>query len=310
MEGRMKVGIVLPLGEDERLGRALTYTEIRDQALQAEADGFDSIWLYDHLLHRFPGKPTVGFWEIWTILSALAEATNRPTLGTLVLCTAFRNPALLAKMAVTLDEVCGGRLILGLGAGWHQPEFDAFGMPFDHRVSRFEEAVQIIVPLLRDGRVDFEGTYYHARNCELRPFVPRLSGPRILIAAFAPRMLQLTARYADLWNIDWLGQPAAFAERRAALEAACATAGRDPATLEMTGGVTVAYPDLGELPKWMNSPEMFLSGSATEVAAGLHTYEKLGVSHVMCSYYPNGTAALARLAEALSAYRRTQSLSE
>lgn len=299
----MKVGVILPLAEDEKRGRPPGYAETRDHALQAEGAGFDSLWVYDHLLHRFAGKPTVGFWEAWTMLSALAGSTRRVELGTQVLCTAFRNPAVLAKMADTLEEVSGGRLILGLGAGWHQPEFDAFGLPFDHRVGRFEEALQIIVTLLRHGQVNFEGSYCRATNCELRPRGPRSGGPPIMVASFGPRMLRLTAQYADSWNTDWLGPPPFFAERRAALEAACAEVGRDPTTLEITGGVTVAYPELGELPMWMSSPDQFLTGSATEVAAGLRLYEELGVSHVMCAYYPHSQEALARLGEALRAYR-------
>ena len=134
----MKVGVVLPIGENAETGRAPAYREVRDLARGAEAAGFDAVWLYDHLLYRFPEKPTAGVWECWTMLTALAEATERVELGTIVLCTAFRNPAVLAKMAATLDETSGGRLILGLGAGWHQPEFDAFGLPFDHKAGRFD----------------------------------------------------------------------------------------------------------------------------------------------------------------------------
>ena len=112
----MKVGLIVPLAEDEYHGQPPTFAQTRAMALRAEAAGFDSVWVYDHLLHRFPGKPTVGFWEAWTVLAALADATTGVELGTTVLCAAFRNPAVLAKMAVTLDEVSQGRLILGLGA--------------------------------------------------------------------------------------------------------------------------------------------------------------------------------------------------
>ena len=162
----MKVGAVVRLGPAPD-GQPPAYAAIRDMALRMEAAGLDSIWLYDHLLYRWPGRPSDGIWECWTILSALAEATQQVELGTLVACTPFRNPALLAKMAATLDEVSGGRFVLGLGAGWHQPEFDAFGFPFDHRAARFEEALRIIGPLLRSGYVDFAGSYYAARECEL-----------------------------------------------------------------------------------------------------------------------------------------------
>lgn len=139
----MKIGVMLfpiPIAPAEETEHALGYAETRELALQAEATGFDSIWVFDHLLLRYPGQPTEGVWEGWTVLAALAEATRRVELGTLVSCVPFRAPALLAKMADTLEEVSGGRLILGLGAGWHQLEFDAFGIPFDHKVDRFEEA--------------------------------------------------------------------------------------------------------------------------------------------------------------------------
>jgi len=146
----MKVGLILPIGTNKELGRPLSYAEIRDLALRAEDGGLDSVWIPDHLIYRFPEQPQAGVWEAWTITTGLAEATKRIELGTLVICVPFRNPALVAKMAVTLDEVSNGRFILGLGAGWHKPEFDAFGYPFDHLVDRFEEALKIIVPLLRE----------------------------------------------------------------------------------------------------------------------------------------------------------------
>ncbi|RPJ37810.1 MAG: LLM class flavin-dependent oxidoreductase, partial [Chloroflexi bacterium] len=159
----MKIGFVIVIAEHPVHKRAMPYKMIRKIARWGEKAGFDSLWLYDHLLYRHEDQ-TTGIWEGWTLLSALADATKTIELGTLVACNLFRNPAILAKMAATLDEVSGGRLILGLGAGWNQPEFDAFGIPNDHRVSRFEEALQIIVPLLREGCVDFQGKYYQARN--------------------------------------------------------------------------------------------------------------------------------------------------
>src|SRR5438046_2801072 len=141
----------------------------------------------DHLTMR-EGTQTTPVWEGWSLLSALAASTRRVELGTLVVATSFRNPALLAKIADTVDEISGGRLVLGLGAGWHEPEYLAFGYPFDHRVSRFAEAIAIIHGLLRDGCVDFDGTYSSPRDCELRPRGPRPQGPPIMIGSTSPRM--------------------------------------------------------------------------------------------------------------------------
>jgi alkanesulfonate monooxygenase SsuD/methylene tetrahydromethanopterin reductase-like flavin-dependent oxidoreductase (luciferase family) len=300
---RMKVGVIMPIAEDDATHATPSYADIRAIALQAEAAGFDSIWIFDHMLFRFPEQPTGGIWEAWTLLVALAEATKRVQLGTLVLCTPFRNPAVLAKMADTLDEVSAGRLILGLGAGWHQPEFDAFGIPFDHKVDRFEEALQIIVPLLREGKVDFPGTYYSAPNCELRPRGPSARGPEILIASFKPRMLKLTARYADSWNTAWLGLPTKLPERRAPLAAACAEEGRDPATLAITVGVTVIYTAPGETPEKPPEPDKALFGSPADVASGLRAYAEQGVAHVICALEPTTAESLAWFAEALEIFR-------
>lgn len=151
----MKIGLDVLLAESAAFGRAPRYAEVRDLALLAEATGFDSLWLYDHLIYRDAERRPRGIWECWTMLSALAEATDRVEIGTLVACAAFRHPALLAKMATTLDEVSGGRFTLGLGAGWNEAEFADFGFPFDHRVGRFEEALQVIArPTARSGLAD------------------------------------------------------------------------------------------------------------------------------------------------------------
>lgn len=156
-------------------------------------DGFDSIWLADHLMYRNPGEPTRGVWECWTILAALAEATRRVEIGTLVLCNSFRHPAILAKMATAADEVSRGRLILGVGAGWNEPEYDAFGLPFDRRVDRLAEALQILRPLLRERHVDFRGRYYQARDCDNAPAGPRPAASTALIKR-ALRSLLLPGR--------------------------------------------------------------------------------------------------------------------
>jgi probable F420-dependent oxidoreductase len=264
--------------------------------------GFDSLWLYDHLLFRSPGWPEGGVWECWTVLSALAEATHRVALGPLVLCNGFRNPALVAKMATTLDEVSGGRLILGLGAGWNDVEFAALGAPFDHRVDRFEEALQILQPLLRRGQVDFAGSYYAAHSGENKPRGPRPAGPPLLIGAEGSRMLRLVARYADLWNVGFLGMPESLVEPMAALHTACADVGRDPASIEITVLVGVCYPEETKVPPRYGE-DGFVTGSAQELCAVLRGYAQLGVEHVVFDCAPDTAAVHARVAEGLRLFR-------
>jgi probable F420-dependent oxidoreductase len=294
----MKIGLVLQTDEDVDVGRRpAPFSALRGLALQVEAAGFDSIWLYDHLLYRFEGRPSQGTWECWTILSALAAITERVELGTLVSCTGYRNPGLIAKMASTVDEVSGGRLILGLGAGWHRPEYEAFGYPFDHRVDRFEEALQIIVPLLREGHVDFDGTYYRADNCDLLPRGPRPQGSPVLIGGLGPRILRLAARFADSWNIGFHTPPEAIIPQ---MEAACAEVGRDPSSLEITLLRIVAYPELVSLPA--DFPP-YLTGTAEAIAAELKRFEQLGVGHVMLECTPTTPLTLQRVSEATDLYR-------
>ena len=303
----MKIGFILPLGESPDLGRPPSFQEIRALALQAEEAGLDSIWVYDHLLYRFPDDMTLGVWEGWSILAALADATERVELGTLVMAALWRNPALLAKMAATVDDISNGRLILGLGTGYHRPEFDAFGYPYDNRVSRFEEAMEIITSLCRDGKVDFHGQYVSAPDCEIRPHGPRPGGPPILVASRGPRMLRLTAKYADAWNTAWFGPVEDIADRRAELEAACTEMGRDPKSIDVTVGVHVYYPMPGMAESGQVDPEKTLTGTAEEVAAGLREYRDAGVSHVICgglaeSTYEYASHVLTQLAEAIKVY--------
>jgi probable F420-dependent oxidoreductase len=297
----VQIGSVVRLGPVADGASPSSYSAIRDMARRMDAAGFDSMWVYDHLLYRWRGRPTAGIWECWTVLSALAEATQRIQIGTLVACTQFRNPALLAKMAATLDEVSGGRLTLGLGAGWHQPEFDAFGFPFDHRASRFEEALEVIAPLLRHGQVDFAGAYYSARECELIPRPPRQNGPPLLIAGSGPRMLRLVARYADSFNTGWPTTPAAAMPALEGLRVACEAEGRDPATLSVTVSVPIGFPELGTL----DSRREYLTGEPTALAESLAGFSDLGAQHVMVEFSPYTPAALDKFAEVVAAFRQT-----
>ncbi len=292
--------MVLTANEREN-NRPRSYDSIRAITQQAESDGFDSIWLADHLMYRNPGEPTRGLWECWTLLAALAEATQRVEIGTLVLCNSFRHPAILAKMATAADEVSDGRLILGIGAGWNEPEYEAFGLPFDRRVDRLTEALQILRPLLRERHVDFHGKYYQASDCDNAPAGPRPQGPPLLVGGEGPRMLRLTAQYADLWNTGYMGQPESVIEPIARIGAACREVGRDPATLGVTALIGVWFPDLqAEKPGFFPNP---LVGTPTEIAEAIHGYAELGVQHIMFQYAPYTPDAYHRLAEALTVYR-------
>jgi len=278
----MKVGLILPMSDDDAAGTP-SWAVIRDLARLAEAGGADSVWVYDHLIFRLTGQAT-GIHEAWTLLAAVAASTERVELGTIVLATSFRNPALLAKMATTLDAISGGRLILGVGCGWHEPEYRAFGYPFDHRVDRFAEALQILAPLLREGTVTFAGAYYQADDCLILPRGPRERIP-LLVAAKGPRMLRLTVDHADAWNTAWFGMPDdRLAQRLAGMRAACADAGREPATLEVTVGVTVQA-DADQEAGRPGAPAA-LVGQPDVIAEALRAYAALGVGHVQLDVQP------------------------
>ncbi len=307
MTGMMRIGAVLPHGEGDAdlPGQAPAtpgWPAIRAFAEEAEELGLDSVWVFDHLIIRIGDEPESGLHEAWTILSATAAATSRVTLGILVACTSFRDPALFAKMAATLDEVSGRRLILGLGSGWHEPEYEAFGYEFAHRVSRFEESLDIIRPLLRGERVTLDGRWVRAKDAVLLPRPARLDIP-LLIASKGPRMMRLAARDAQAWNTAWYAGPdhERFRMRVAGIREACEVAGRDPATMELTVGFAarppgVATPDDEE-------PGSVFSGSADELAARLADWEAAGIGHVITSLSPATPEALAWLAEGAARYR-------
>jgi probable F420-dependent oxidoreductase len=219
-------------------------------ARAAEECGFDSIWVGDHLLYRGDGRPERGPWDCWTTLAALAVVTERVELGPLVACTAFHSPGILARQAAAVDELSGGRLVVALGAGWNQEEFKAFGLPFDHHVSRFEEAFTIIRRLLAGERVTFDGSFHSVADTLLLP--PPARRPKLMIGANKPRMLSIALPHVDAWN-TWFthyGNTAdGFAEHNALISAAAERAGRDPAELERSACVLVEVDGAGERPR-------------------------------------------------------------
>lgn len=290
----MKVGLVLPIADEG--GGAYHWDRIAGVARQADAGGIDSLWVFDHLIFRGDAEEA-GQHEAWTALTAVAAVTERAELGSLVFATSFRNPALLAKMAVTLDQVAHGRLILGLGCGWNEPEYAAFGYPFDNRVGRFEEALAIIDPLLSGERVTFAGRWSQAEDCVLLP-PPERRIP-ILIAARRDRMLRLTVRHAASWNTAWFGLPDdRWRERQRDVVAACEAEGRDPATLEQTVGIEV-YDGTPPNP----GPTTPIPADPAAIAGGLNAWAAEGVGHVQVNVGPADERRVDVLLEGLRRFR-------
>ncbi len=288
----MRIGVTLPFGASDGPGRLPAWREMHAFAAHAEAIGLDSLWVCDHFLSGPAGGPAGAIHEAWTIVAALAASTSRIELGQLVMCVSFRSPALLAKMAVTADGVSGGRLVLGLGAGWYDPEYLAFGFPAGHRVARFEEALQIIGPLLRGERLTFAGRYHQVRDAVLLP--PPDRPIPVLVAGNRPRMLRLTARYADAWNTAWFGLPGKrLGQRLAGLHAALLAEGRDPATLRRTVGMDCELTDPGQ------AGGGSFAGDAGELARAIDAYERLGIDDLIVRLQPSTQPALDRLARAI-----------
>ena len=276
----LRVGIQLPEVE-----REVRWPEYLSMARAAEDTGFDTVWLGDHLLYRYADGSTRGPWEVWTTLAAIAASTSRIRLGPLVASTQFHAPAMLAKLAATVDEVSQGRLVLGLGAGWNEPEFAAYGFPFDHRIDRFEEAFTIIRTLLAEGAIDFDGRYYQARDCELLPRPHQAGGPPLMVGSIGPRMLQITLPHVRLWNVwysDTKNTPEGAAALAPVVDAAARAVGRDPADVERTVAVFVQLPGgKGRLSVYAGGPTYTpLAGSVAQIADGLRAYAAVGLAEV------------------------------
>jgi alkanesulfonate monooxygenase SsuD/methylene tetrahydromethanopterin reductase-like flavin-dependent oxidoreductase (luciferase family) len=303
----LKIGLQLP--EVEYVASWRDYLEM---ARIAEDIGLDSLWLGDHLLYRYANEASKGPWECWSFLSALAAVTTRVELGPLVLCAGFRNPALVAKMSETIDEISGGRFILGLGAGWNEPEYAAFGYPFDHRFARFAEAFEIIRALLREGKVDYEGTFYSARECEIIPRGPRAGKIPLMIGSFGEKMLRLTLPHVDQWNI-WFAdfgntveglQP--FNDR---IDAICADIGRNPGEIERTAALLVTGPG-GSFRQTGAQGERAakgITGSPEEIANAFGAFYAAGISHIQIVLDPITPQAIAWLAPVIEQLRSEHS---
>lgn len=291
----MRIGLQLPEVE-----RDYRWNEIRQIARTAEDCGFDSIWVGDHLLFRDEETGTRGPWEAWSMLAALAEVTERVEIGPLVAATSFHSPAMIAKKAATIDEMSGGRLILGLGAGWNRVEYEAFGFPYDHRVSRFEEAFTIIRTLIREGSIDFSGSYYTLRGTEIlpraRPDIP------LMLGSNGPRMLRLAIPHVQMWNTwhaSYGNRPEGLRSLIDVVDAACIDVGRDPASVEKTAAVYVRL-DRGRGRVAGSSERPAVEPVRSEdLPDTVREHESLGISRIQIVLDPIDSESVAEVAAIL-----------
>jgi alkanesulfonate monooxygenase SsuD/methylene tetrahydromethanopterin reductase-like flavin-dependent oxidoreductase (luciferase family) len=294
----LAVGVQMPEVE-----RHVPWRELRDIARAVEDGGFDSLWVGDHLLYR-SAEGVTGPWEAWATLAALAEATERVTIGPLVAATAFHNPAVLAKTAATIDEISDGRFVFGIGAGWNRDEFDAFGIPFDHRASRFAEAFDIIRRLLSGDVVSVDGRFHSVTDCELVPR-PRPGGPPLMIGSQGPVVLRATLPYVDAWNgwYAWFGNtPEGAANLMASVDAACIDVGRDPATIRRTVSVLVEAPggvgNVERAKRWDDPPAV--TGPPEAIAEQLAGFAAVDIDEVQLVVDPITTESVAWLSDVLT----------
>ena len=289
----MRLGIQLPEVE-----RDVRWPEYLALARAAEAAGFDSIWIGDHLLYRGDGRRERGPWEAWTLLSALAAATERVRLGPLVACAGFHPPGLVAKMAATIDEVSGGRFVLGLGAGWNEQEFAAFGIPYDRRISRFEEAFAIVRGLLAGERVTVAGRYWQAQDAVLLP--PPARRTPLMIGSNGPRVLGIALPHVDAWNTwytDYGNSAEGFAALDARISAAARDAGRAPEEIERSACVLVVLDrSSGERP--IDVPP--LEGSPERIAARLRELAEAGADEAILVVTPITERSIRMLADVVA----------
>lgn len=301
----LKVGLVLPLLEDVSSGDKVPWSTIREQASLAEEIGLDSVLIPDELLWRqtdWPGPR--GFWECVSMTGAVAATTARIEVGTWVLSALHRNPGLTAKVAETIDEISGGRLLLGLGSGHAGKQGAAFGYPLDRTIGRYEEALQVIVPLLRQGRADFHGEFHSATELEQRPRGPRPGRIPIMLGGHGPRTMRLAARHADIWSGYFTDSslPAAFETMLAGVNTACAEVGRDPTSLGRSIGVLVAPTGaIGAEDAGLGVP---ITGTADQIASTFSTFSEMGATRLEVMLWPSTTQAVEAIAPVLAALDR------
>lgn len=295
-----RIGVQLPEVE-----RRVRWPELATMAHTAEAVGLDSIWVGDHLLYDLPDGSTRGPFEVWTTLAALAAVTERVLLGPLVASVGFHEPAMLAKLAATVDEVSGGRLVVGLGAGWNEREYRAFGFPYDQRVSRFEEAFGLVRRLLAGEVVDHSGPFYRLERCVIDPPPVRPGGPPLMVGSIGPRMLAITLPHVQAWNV-WFTQygntPAGLERVVADVRRRCVEAGREPDDVHGTAAVYVQAPGGGGRTMGQDATEVSpLAGEPRQVAEQLAAFAATGITHLQVVLDPITVAGIEWLGEVLAA---------
>lgn len=286
----MRIGVQLPEVE-----RDVRRDELAAMARAAEEAGLDSVWLGDHLLYRGDGGSERGPWDCLTTLAWLAGITTRVELGPLVACTAFHPPGILARMFAAIDELSGGRVVAALGAGWNVPEFEAFGLPFDHHVSRFAEAFEIVRRLLAGERVTLAGRFHQVTDAVLLP--PPARRPRLMVGTRGPRMLAITLPHVDAWNTwyEWYGNTAeGFAAESARVSEAAERAGRDPAEVERSACVFVEVEPAGERPRAEVAPVPL-----GRLASHLRELEEAGAAEAILVLDPISESSIRSLRTAL-----------
>ena len=296
----LKVGVQLP--EVERVVR---WPEYRDMAVRAEQVGFDSLWVGDHLFYRRPDDSETGPWEAWSLMAALAAVTSRVEIGPLVAATSFHAPAMIAKKAVTLDEISQGRFILGLGAGWNEVEYRAFGFAYSNRVSRFAEAFTIIRQLVAGQKVDFHGTYYDIDQCRIVPAGPRPQGPPLMVGSMGPRMLGITMAHVHMWNTwyEWFdNRPEKLAPILRQVDQACEAVGREPREVIRTVTLLVQAPRGGgrQAGDPSHATATPITGTSEQVADAIAQYAEYGIQHVQLVIDPIDIEAIEWCGEALA----------
>ena len=296
---QLRIGFVVLTGDAGPARITARWNMIRSLVLRAEAVGFDTVWSPDELLWRPVERPHTGFWDGVAMAGAIAAVTSRVEVGTWVMSALHRNPGITAKAVETLDEISGGRFIFGLGAGHAWPgQARAFGLPEDHIYERFEEALQIIVPLLRGGLADFEGTWHAAHDLEQRPLGPRPGAIPIMLAGHGHKGFRHAARLADIWSCyaEEHSTVAELGPRVVALEAACAEMGRDPATIGRSAGIEVApLARAGDA----DVPGGAITGSGEEIADAFRSFGAAGFTRLELMLSPQTEAALEAMAPVL-----------